>query len=1656
MDREAGRVSPVPSPRILNDAAVSSSANPLAGVPESHRRLRIRLFSSGAYACEPERGAPLPSGFDAGDLAGAFNNSFHGTHGEKRSLDWEPIGSGYVGATSVLSLLWLAAVSHWTLLALARKLHDNWRWLPRLLPPLLGTGLAKAMSLFVLQHRRRCLNRLNNGRRDKTKLGNAYFHDLLFLRCIILLVICPLISIPVFYSVSLDSVKLVADVLVPRSWDEILSNTNGTFPSRISANPPISVPDVGMPPSLPRSFEPWILPDASFPQDAMPPLVLDGELKTAMYGVNRSHGIHRPVRVKHRAWGERLVLQRNASWPLSSNNILNLWLDCERLQVDRTRADRGKGSRVNITIEATQGACRATIALRGEILAPDKRQSLRASLDRHAALLLDLLASAEKDSKAYDDLQASYEKLKEYISWLETEREIASFAPVWEPSTSAQNCVGTFIFAATSDPAVRTTVNLQSWPIEVALCKMKYKTIPTVGSVTAETSDFLLDYPLKVSAPRTSSNRFTFDQLDLDKPGRKLGEEAAQKLDSAIRERMHEMAFSGQWHPSELLKYQLSSPAGVESSQNESSNAILYGAVLFLSAVSHRLADALSLRLDETTTRVPSYSLFSYPLQLPESYRIRERPRSAEQLTVLARGLLQETWWFQLLLCLSLIAATVLFLPFCNSENYASSGVPWDVSSIAARIAMLHNSRLPAIFASEPHSASYIHILQSLEIGFWSDTDDGKSLTWKVDSLLRQPEAQPKPPDSSETWKRHSLKSIPWYAGSTMAAVVMVFVAATTALMWLTSRSLDSSSTLRESARWTPFILGYRPYIKETFRVTLTLKILPYIAMYFSSFIWWEDLTHFYKMRQPWAGLYRPGHSRNNITLDYYSCWLPHLRALKNKHWVILILATGSAANLLLPVCLASSHHPDWAKEASVKVKAKRDHVWSYTYSNEISDVSMNSALEAVLQSVLNSSALPEWSSPRLALLPVNLSTSEPHDVLESGAWEFETEFVRAELACSRVAVDTEYDELVFRDMRVVTNMTLHLRSHESFLDGTSSVTLSPCFSRNYTRISGPGTDIPNVRGLPRQQYYGHCAQWGFAPAVAESGKPAPRWFIASHFGEVELPVSTGQNMEFNHEIAPLGQAQRHRSRAWVCEPRVYNGTGTVQLLSMDNGNRLDMADIHQFHTHSESLLKKSDLGLRFSRALSEAVRNISTSERGLHSNPRLWSDFFMGDFLSFMAFRWATHHGIYLDERNYPQVASHVFATIFAAAIQETGLINAPGTPDVSVSPVVWRYRHVFQGPSCIYLLLVALAHLLVALYYGIGLRFRKEYLFPLDVEILENSWYFLFQSSLVGRIGRIGNPESGSQKDFFAKVDALKLECFFGRPSRDDPYSEARVDVASMLEEPPRQNRQKRSQRTPIFIQIPDSSSSSSSDSESSDDVPLAPHDRGSRRRHSRRWEFRSPTENVGSASSGGDHDPPQLSEMDILNNSEDTASNANPPRTGFWNTPAILNTSFRSAGYGLLNRRQYPITYMTQGYNSIMAALRALPMPPTSLPSERHQPDDESALELLQSLPCTRDLPEPGELASSLQSQPVGSGDAQRHTGNGGDCFIRNNDGDSETNGLLLEDNTPLEIGPDHPDDPLSDVAKTQPVGSLQTYLPLFMIDEVADSSLEEDDG
>jgi hypothetical protein len=439
-----------------------------------------------------------------------------------------------------------------------------------------------------------------------------------------------------------------------------------------------------------------------------------------------------------------------------------------------------------------------------------------------------------------------------------------------------------------------------------------------------------------------------------------------------------------------------------------------------------------------------------------------------------------------------------------------------------------------------------------------------------------------------------------------------------------------------------------------------------------------------------------------------------------------------------------------------------------------------------------------------------------------------------------------------------------------------------------------------------------------------------------------------------------------HHTHALMCDPKVYKGNGTVELLAMEPESRLRDAEVHRFLSHKEEMLN-SDLASTFSKTLFNSVQTINDTSDGLYSSLPILSGYFSGDFLSYLSFRWSAAHGIHLNQDNYAAVASHIFSTVFATTVLKTGFLNVPTDQVAVILPTNFEYKLEFRKFVCIYLIATAIGYVLTVFYFGLGLLWQKEYMFPLDPVPLENSWYFLYNSSLPQKFQKIKEPESLGLDELYKSVDRLKLTYFFGRPSKDVPFTEARVDISSLLEDPPPAKSQHQSRQTRFF-----DVESSSSDSDSSDSS-VEERDRRDRKRRRRNAKAQS-RQPVQPESPENGQNSLTLDEMEIENN--DQIVDESMPR---WRVPYRGNA--RRAKYlsrSLYHRRityraaaQQAIAPITRSYDAIVKLLGPLPSV-KHFRSPKQAEREDTLIELLNSLPNTSHLPDPTEQHSSSENE------------------------------------------------------------------------------------
>ena len=280
----------------------------------------------------------------------------------------------------------------------------------------------------------------------------------------------------------------------------------------------------------------------------------------------------------------------------------------------------------------------------------------------------------------------------------------------------------------------------------------------------------------------------------------------------------------------------------------ESYYAIAFVARLLVSMVSQKLIAAASVAINEDS--------WKQRIVLKDKWYHKPMQKSS----YLEYRMLQTDQWFKVLYFISVSCSIMLlFLSHCFADD-SPSGVPWDISSIAARAALLRNSRLLQSFSKDIDNPDAVRELYPLRIGRFAHIDQGVA-SWRVDSLLNHydldPPARPRP-----QYHRYKMSSLPFYANPwTSVFVLNLFLASLTAA-WKGFHSELAAEVKGSASNLVPIVLGTKVEGHHSFLQEVRLKLLPSVFVIIVTTWLWENLAFFYKMRLPWAGLFQPSSSR--------------------------------------------------------------------------------------------------------------------------------------------------------------------------------------------------------------------------------------------------------------------------------------------------------------------------------------------------------------------------------------------------------------------------------------------------------------------------------------------------------------------------------------------------------------------------------------------------------------------------------------------------------------------------------------------------------------------------------------------------------------------------------------------------------------------------
>lgn len=1349
-------------------------------VPENHRKFRLTLHTTGAYAATEETDVPVPSHFDRGILHRAQHRLFDHEQVRKR---WIPRWSGRSGRVILLLILLSVVACHWQIVQ--RTKRDGATTLSRYMPSILGILLAKSTSYICAQESRRIEHQMSYG------LDGAQKHRyvLLWTHIVLILVVAPLTSVPATLGAAmLHENRDSAFQHFSPSWLTIMEGMENTYPSVThlstsdSLSNPIEATDL--------VDERWLIP-SSIRQNLPNAVQFVGPNKptsVSLWGdAGHGHGVLTPFdqyniradSVLHTRWMDR----GNSPWGVT------VYLECEKLNVptNLTLSESRELRNVSISVTDSQG-CMTSLMLSALRVPADYVRSLREFMEKYD----DFLDNHSKTNGDDFELSARVRdfrlRLSRYATLLDSSTEFAAFKPSWELAQPEGEhmpnsiCRNKYIFAAPADPVNVIREEDTMIQLQAASCIPKLKLFEVeINDVTGSTKnsfrnqdEFLANTErLPGLTNLSTASPAKADDLSEDY-------QIYTKLRDALRNSIQNVHVFDSSYAFQLLRYQFLAMSNKEA---DSYHAIVYGANHLMSTITRKMA-AMASSLD-TFGMARELSTTGIFIDLFRPYPEAEL---CEDVTYLRIWMLQLHRWYMFIYWLSVLVSISLLYVNHRIANDDHSGLPWDISSIAAKAALLYKSRLRESFETHNHEPHELRKLYPLHIGTAAEPDDHFAKSWRIDSLLRQCTI----PTMIEQ-ERDQEDDVLWIpglglCGSLMRKILIILpfaiLVGITTWVWKVLRTASTASDdTTTTSHIIPIIMSNRIGVKRASH-ELCLKLFPGFVAFFVLFYWLEGLLAFSKAYLPWAGLLQPGVAKNVLTLNYFAIPFPILKALNNRHLILLMLWVGSLILLPLPAFVQNLSRYDWELRTGEQLPVTVNHTWDYDEAKLANSNGFHKVLKDTIIGLTNSSALPTWSSYRETLLPVALPPRkhgqfdiQTSSTSQAGYWELEIDMIRAELNCRDLHHEYVVGEAAGNGQSPVraTLLRIYIDRELVLLDGSNSLIADPCF--------GQMSERPNDRQKP---------------------------LTCSHWELVQLSSSGGDRSRQNIWIvmaAEFGHAGR-KTRALLCEPQVFTGRVKARLFAPDN--ELGNAVVQSQTTLHETVTKNSLAG-RYSQIVHDFALSTNNMYDDEYEHGFFGEDIsqksaavsfphFKGDILSLMAYQWATQRGQKItDFSTLTNVSSHIFSATFAIAVQNMGFLDkaGPSNQQTQITRLMWRETFTLNKPALYYtctsttlILAGMLAHVIILLLRGGKLHHPR---FPYPPHILENSLFYLYQSSIVDRIGNnIENPEDLTLSEFHARVNSLpELETpSFGLPKTGSGsgmgglFRRPRVDVEEELQ--------------------------------------------------------------------------------------------------------------------------------------------------------------------------------------------------------------------------------------------------------------------------------
>lgn len=533
----------------------------------------------------------------------------------------------------------------------------------------------------------------------------------------------------------------------------------------------------------------------------------------------------------------------------------------------------------------------------------------------------------------------------------------------------------------------------------------------------------------------------------------------------------------------------------------------------------------------------------------------------------------------------------------------------------------------------------------------------------------------------------------------------------------------------------------------------MTYMVLPQFLIY-SFLSWWHDLDLFYSARQPWAGLATPRPADQNLTLDYLGGRWRLPRAMSNKHYSIVLLSFGWAVGCLLPVLAASLFRLEPRTQQIGVVSAKQNYKWATRASEQTPQSIKYDLPVSAINALVKPPGNVPWVLGNEAILPVDLQsfTSQPSSSSDI-FWKAKTGSIRSQLTCAFLSNFTmHWGAVTGRTSLQPQKLNITLPTSVYFLNGTTSMQIESC-GGTFGMPETPMTKLIDKRLF--------CSRWTLVEIrLGSRNTVIPAWIVTMVTGELDTwHPDHGPLLQPDSNIVPL-----------LCQSHGFTSLGIAEIFENDNETNSTRRLPRSFDRHREDKLHDS-ITWEFSNVLKGSLYGSDSALSGL-SNPQpfIEATTFVGDALGYLLYRTLLSHELSVEAITEGAV-SHVYSTIFAVFVAERDWLRRYVTSTVEVSEMQWT--EVFRVRKAVLSILLVLLVYFAASAVRLG-KIRKEYRFPIAPEPLENSLFFLYQSSLLGELKSIPSPEQLSISGLHRRVSALRNVYTFGRYQNSQVHSE------------------------------------------------------------------------------------------------------------------------------------------------------------------------------------------------------------------------------------------------------------------------------------------